>query len=291
MRTLDRYDYRDVANGKIASRLKQVLTLLVAIVIGMIISIGVNAQGDFHKNKARHFKSKFRTQKHQYANACDLLDKKRSLRPKANPKLSAGNKWKYKPMAEIDPPGTTAQLTKPKPTRAAVTETLKPVAVAQMGEIPTEEKLEQLHKNEDVVLTKNHLPAPTSEKHNEIRKLVSETLKNKKDNEPVDLAPLYFNFDQDEFSVVDMDPFLIAVEYALQGRTILIEGHTDNNGKDSYNVDLSIKRVQKIRQLMHEMGVPDDRISVIGYGEEVAKHDNTSENGRQLNRRVDFKAF
>jgi len=88
-----------------------------------------------------------------------------------------------------------------------------------------------------------------------------------------------------------MDPFLVAVEYALQGKTILIEGHTDSQGKDDYNVKLSVKRVQKIRELMHEMGVPDDRISVVGYGEEIAQHDNTSSQGRQLNRRVDFKAF
>src|SRR5690606_24242415 len=93
------------------------------------------------------------------------------------------------------------------------------------------------------------------------------------------------------FSVVDMEPFLMAAEYALQGRTVLIEGHTDNRGADNYNVQLSIKRVQKIRQLMIDMGVPDDRISVVGYGEEIGQHDNTSNQGRQLNRRVDFTIF
>lgn len=288
---MDRYDLRDIANGKITSRLKQVLTLIVAIIVGMIISIGVNAQHTFHKNKERHYKAKFRTQKQQYTNACSILDRKRTSKPKANPRLAFSTKPKYKPMAEIDPPGATARLTKPKPEPKSQTESVKPTAVAQTDEKPSAEKLEQLHKKEDEVLVHNHLPKPTSQKHEEIRKKVAETLKNKKNNEPIDLAPLYFNFDQDEFSVVDMDPFLVAVEYALQGRTILIEGHTDNNGKDSYNVSLSIKRVQKIRQLMHEMGVPDERISVVGYGEELAKHDNTSADGRQLNRRVDFKAF
>jgi outer membrane protein OmpA-like peptidoglycan-associated protein len=85
--------------------------------------------------------------------------------------------------------------------------------------------------------------------------------------------------------------FLIAVEYALQGHTILIEGHTDNLGADNYNVQLSIKRVQRIRQLMLDMGVPDDRISVVGYGEEMKHNDNKTNEGRQLNRRVDFTAF
>ena len=120
---------------------------------------------------------------------------------------------------------------------------------------------------------------------------MANTLANKKDNEPIELEPLYFTFDQDEFSVVDMDPFLIAVEFALQGKHILIEGHTDHEGKDDYNVKLSIKRVEKIRQLMQEMGVPDDRISVVGYGEEVTDHEDKTDEGRQKNRRVDFKAF
>ena len=88
-----------------------------------------------------------------------------------------------------------------------------------------------------------------------------------------------------------MEPFLVAVEYALQGRVILIAGHTDSRGADNYNVKLSMKRVEKIRKLMHDMGVPDERISVVGYGEEIATHDNTSDEGRQLNRRVDFTAF
>lgn len=289
MKTMDRIDFREISNAKISSRIKQVITLLVAILIGMIISIGANAQQDeFHKNKARHFKSKYRSQRHEYTNACAILDRKRTEKPRLNPRLASVSKPKYKPMAEIDPPQSTAKVTQPK---TPVTETVKPIAVAQVSEKPSEEKLNQLHQQEDAVLAENHLPAPTSKKHEEIRKKVSDHLKSKNDNEPIELAPLYFNFDQDEFSVVDMDPFLVAVEYALQGRTILIEGHTDSNGKDSYNVNLSIKRVQKIRSLMHEMGVPDERISVIGYGEEIAKHDNTTDNGRQLNRRVDFKAF
>ena len=158
-------------------------------------------------------------------------------------------------------------------------------------EIPTPEKLETLHKKEDEVLVENKLPKPTSENHERIRKMVQEHLKSKKDNEPIELAPLYFILGEDEFSVVDMEPFLVAVEYALQGKIVLIEGHTDSQGDASYNNQLSIKRVQKIRQLMHDMGVDDEHISIVGYGEGAPKHDNTSETARQLNRRVDFKVF
>ncbi len=168
----------------------------------------------------------------------------------------------------------------------SVTPTPTPI----VQEVPSEKELETLHNKEDEVLAENHLVVPRSNKHNEIRNQVAEKIKQQKNNEPFELQPLFFNFNEDEFSVVDMDPFLVAVEFALQGKHILIEGHTDNRGADNYNVQLSIKRVKKIQQLMHDMGVPDDRISVIGYGEELAE-ESGKEKDHQLSRRVDFKAF
>ena len=146
-------------------------------------------------------------------------------------------------------------------------------------------------QKEDKAIAKNNLPAVSFEKHEQICKTVAENLKNKKANEPIELAPLYFTFNGNDISGVDMDGLLMAVEYALQGRIILIEGHTDNLGEMDYNVKLSIKRVQKIRSLMHDMGVSDEQISIMGYGEEIAQHNNNTSQGRQLNRRVDFKAF
>ena len=34
---------------------------------------------------------------------------------------------------------------------------------------------------------------------------------------------------------------------------------------------------------MHDMGVPDERISVVGYGEEISTHDNDTQEGREKN--------
>ena len=154
-----------------------------------------------------------------------------------------------------------------------------------------EQTLEERHQIEDEVLNNYNLPPPTSEEHEIIRQNVTDHLQNKEDNEPLKLKPLFFISGQNEFSVVDMEPFLVAVEYALQGRTILIEGHTDSVGKDKDNVSLSMQRVERVRELMQQMGVPDDRISVIGYGEELSEHDNDTEDGRERNRRVDFTVF
>lgn len=218
-----------------------------------------------------------------YSRACDLPKRrgKKSHRPRKPAKYVA-----EKNVVLSNYSKTTPQP-RPKPAPA-------PVEVAQTEhkvEKIDDKKLEQLHHNEDDVLAKNKLPQPTSEKHEQIRKMVADKVKNKPNSQPISLAPLYFTFDQDEFAIVDMEPFLIAVEYALQGHTILIEGHTDSRGADNYNVQLSIKRVQRIRQLMLDMGVPDERISVVGYGEEMKTNTNNTNEGRQLNRRVDFTAF
>lgn len=260
---------------------------------------GLHADGRFYgKENKRFYKSFFKKQRVQYTHACGLLEKKRNQRPK---KVYFASHTKRRPMAEMDATTVTAKVTpkpqpvsQPKPTPKAEVAS-KPVTttppVNPKIEHISDKKLEELHKKEDDVLAKNDLPVPTSEKQAQVRKIVSDKLASKTNVYPLILAPLYFNFDQDEFSVVDMEPFLIAAEYALQGRTVLIEGHTDNRGADDYNVKLSIKRVQKIRQLMLDMGVPDDRISIVGYGEELKTNDNKTSDGRLRNRRVDFTIF
>ncbi len=105
------------------------------------------------------------------------------------------------------------------------------------------------------------------------------------------LESLYFVTDEAEFAYVNFDPFLLAVEFALHGKMVLVEGHTDDRGADEHNLQLSMKRARQIETLMHEIGVPEEKVSVIGYGESMPKYDNSIEEGRQKNRRVDFKIF
>lgn len=258
----------------------------VIVLITLFISASAVAQERFKNDNSRQYQLKYKNQISQLSNACHLLEKKRTHKPK-------GKSWfghNSKPVQYAEGTGRVLSYPNPKPVPSKPPES-KPTVTAQATEIPSPQKLEVLHKKEDQVLAENKLPPPTSANHERIRKEVEQHLKSKKDNEPIELAPLYFTFAEDEFSVVDMEPFLVAVEYALQGRIVLIEGHTDSRGDANYNNQLSIKRVQKIRQLMLDMGVSDDHISIVGYGEGAPKHDNTTEESRQKNRRVDFKAF
>lgn len=242
------------------------------------------AQSAYQKNKAKHFKSVYKSQINYYANACNLLDKKKHEGPRHNARLAHLKKAKSRPDHDVEPVDTT-------PVYATAKTEVKPVPVNPTPE-PQVKPVQALTTTEDETKKEDLLPAPTSAKQQKIRNQVAQQLQEKKDKQPLVLAPLYFNFNEDEFSVVDMDPFLVAVEYALQGKHVLIEGHTDSRGADTYNVQLSIKRVQKIRQLMIDMGVPDEQISVVGYGEEQsAKAEVKNDNEHQNHRRVDFKVF
>lgn len=255
--------------------------ILIVLILLLLAALESSAQQTFKKQQARHYKTKYKNQIGYYANACRLLDRKKHQAPRSSKSYESWTKGR--PMAERD-------YSTPTPVVAAKKTPQVTPAPEPVAQVPSEKELETLHTKEDQVLAENKLPVPLSEKHNEIRNRVAEQIKQQKDNEPIELQPLFFNFAEDEFSVVDMDPFLIAVEFALQGKHILIEGHTDNRGADTYNVQLSIKRVKKIQQLMHDMGVPDDRISIMGYGEEHAG-ETATEKDHQQSRRVDFKAF
>ena len=69
---------------------------------------------------------------------------------------------------------------------------------------------------------------------------------------------------------------------------ILVAGHTDNVGAEDYNMKLSEKRADAVSGFLSNNGVKRSRMSVIGYGESTPMVDNTSESGRDKNRRVEL---
>lgn len=69
---------------------------------------------------------------------------------------------------------------------------------------------------------------------------------------------------------------------------IEIHGFTDNVGNASFNKKLSQKRADAVKTWLVEKGVAGDRIIAKGFGEENPIADNTSAEGRQKNRRIEF---
>jgi outer membrane protein OmpA-like peptidoglycan-associated protein len=70
---------------------------------------------------------------------------------------------------------------------------------------------------------------------------------------------------------------------------IRVEGHTDSTGSESYNMDLSQRRADSVKNLIVQRGVSASRIETVAYGETMAIADNTIESGRAMNRRVEIK--
>lgn len=70
-------------------------------------------------------------------------------------------------------------------------------------------------------------------------------------------------------------------------RSVLIEGHTDNVGSDEYNLELSEKRGQAVRNALAGKGVGEERVATKGYGEKYPVASNNTSDGRQQNRRVE----
>jgi outer membrane protein OmpA-like peptidoglycan-associated protein len=70
-------------------------------------------------------------------------------------------------------------------------------------------------------------------------------------------------------------------------RSVLIEGHTDSVGSDEYNLNLSEKRADAVKNALVSKGVGEKRITPKGYGKKYPVASNNTSDGRQLNRRVE----
>lgn len=70
---------------------------------------------------------------------------------------------------------------------------------------------------------------------------------------------------------------------------IEISGHTDNKGAFEYNKKLSKDRAKTVIDYLIEKGIDADRLTFEGYAFEKPISTNDTDEGRQLNRRVEFK--
>lgn len=72
-------------------------------------------------------------------------------------------------------------------------------------------------------------------------------------------------------------------------KLVEIAGHTDSQGRDSYNLKLSDGRAKAVADYLVDAGVAEARLQAKGYGETEPIGDNETEEGRAANRRVEFR--
>lgn len=79
---------------------------------------------------------------------------------------------------------------------------------------------------------------------------------------------------------------LVAFLNKYPDRRVQIEGHTDNVGGDDLNQGLSQRRAESVKAYLVQQGIAGSRLTAVGMGKTQPLADNTSDSGRQQNRRV-----
>lgn len=82
---------------------------------------------------------------------------------------------------------------------------------------------------------------------------------------------------------------ILAPAFAARPRVeVRIDGHTDDQGTDEFNLDLSLRRAQAVLDYMVAAGLPPANLSTEGFGESRPIADNGTEEGMAKNRRIEF---
>ena len=71
-------------------------------------------------------------------------------------------------------------------------------------------------------------------------------------------------------------------------RRVMVEGFTDSQGSEQYNMDLAQRRADAVKQQLESLGIGDARVQTRAYGEAYPVADNGTAAGRQQNRRVEI---
>ena len=115
-------------------------------------------------------------------------------------------------------------------------------------------------------------------------------------------------------SIADVDVVVVAIGFALNSADISpsgqatldqlatdfsqfpqaqleVQAHTDSQGSEAYNQDLSQRRAEAVQAYLIEQGVKAEQLTAVGYGESQPRASNDNAEGRAQNRRVEFKVL
>jgi OOP family OmpA-OmpF porin len=104
--------------------------------------------------------------------------------------------------------------------------------------------------------------------------------------------PIYFELDSADL-VPEAEDLLDKLAEALSSGDLAtfrfsVEGHTDDQGTESYNALLSNRRAESVKSFLLAQGVQPDRLQAVGRGEMAPVAGNDDGDGRKRNRRVEI---
>jgi outer membrane protein OmpA-like peptidoglycan-associated protein len=103
--------------------------------------------------------------------------------------------------------------------------------------------------------------------------------------------PIYFEYDKDNIQE-QYEAYLIEMIRMVKSHSdlrILITGHTDSDGSDAYNIELSKRRAAALVRFFEKNGLAKSRVEIDFKGEKEPVDRNDTDTGKQKNRRVDFR--
>ena len=145
--------------------------------------------------------------------------------------------------------------------------------------------------NQIALSTTNILNSDTLSKNLELRKIPKKSMI---------LDNIYYEFDKSILTneaKITIDTTIYKILHENEKLIVEISSHTDNKGKDSYNLKLSQKRAESVVKYLVNKGIDKRRLIAKGYGETKPIANNTKANGsdnpegRQANRRTEFKVI
>ena len=142
------------------------------------------------------------------------------------------------------------------------------------------EKISNQENERETSNKKNNLE---NETNNEV------TIVTKNENKEL-MQIIYFDFDQFNLSEVSKDKIRKFLKnYGSVINEYLVVGHTDTKGTNKYNLLLSIKRAEAVKEILINYGIQQGSIKILGKGEESLAVNTPDDTKQPANRRVEIK--
>lgn len=123
-----------------------------------------------------------------------------------------------------------------------------------------------------------------------------ETVYDEAPSETIILSSINFDTNKSQMTAASRDSMNGPLQSLLKNkeslRLIIVDGHTDNVGTDSFNKTLSEKRAKAVRDvLIKELNLAENQVQARGFGESQPVSTNETEEGKRKNRRVELKIY
>lgn len=151
----------------------------------------------------------------------------------------------------------------------------------------------KVEKNKEFTITakaKDFFIKTVKIKAKQKKKTIDISLKKIQDKTSYVFQDIGFKYNSAELTSSSI-PTLKAIAQLLKENSNLkieIRGHTDNVGNDQFNLKLSKRRADKVKEYLVKSGITDTKVKTKGYGESKPVDSNKTAEGRAKNRRVEF---